>query len=677
MDKDQAKQEAKAHLEELLQQQGINTRHPFRCLNPEHEDKHPSMSYDPKTQRAKCFSGSCGVSYDTVDVIGLEYGYTDLRNRDRQHYIEMLKEACRRFNIPLDDDNGFTSTGTTQKPKAQEDRRIKTTQPSKEETAHSRIVEARRNLEDPDALAYLQKRGISLDTAKRYGLGYLPSLYFSGNGQGDYYKALIIPNSEYSYMARNMETDEKGLKSTKLAPQKPFNLQAIYESEAVYIVEGEINALSVIEAGSNAVALGSAAFARKFIAALEEAIYSPSKPIVCNTLILALDNDEAGLKAAQVVREGIHELQRNGANVRLKTLDISKPYNDPNKAWTEDPDTFRTAVKEGTTTDAEAYRKTNAAAKLPDFLNGISESANTPAISTGFTLLDEALDGGLYEGLYLIPAITSGGKTTLALQLADNIAATGQDVLYISLEMAETELIAKSLSRQTFIQATKQGLDRSNAKTNRGITCGRRWEGYSDTERRLIAEALEEYSRYADHLYIREGLGNISVEEVRSMVEKHAEATGKPPVLFIDYVQIMAPTDPRASDKQNMDWRVWGLKAISRDFKIPVIVLSSINRQNYAEAINLSALKESGALEYSSDTVLGLQLQGAGSREAKRTDNWENERMSESPRHMEIKVLKNRNGARGATLYFDYYTMFNLFYERDHPARTWTMTEED
>lgn len=682
MDIESAKQEVKQRLEEVLQQRGINTRRNFYCLNPEHDNTNTeAMGYDPRTLKAHCFS--CGASYDTVDVIGLEYGYTHADGIEGDHFVEVLREACRRFNIPLDDNSRpSTTTGKaptrTQQKAAQQPQQ---TQPprygkSKEETAHERIQEARKHIEEPAPAAYLQTRGISMDTAKKYGLGYLPSLHFGYRDEGGDYAALIIPNSEYSYMARNIETSEKGVKSTKLATQQPFNMRAIYEAEAVYIVEGEINALSVIEAGGNAVALGSASYARKFIAALREALTSPSDPVVCTTLVLALDNDEAGLRAAQEVREGIHELQREGYNLKLKTRNISEPYNDPNEAWTQYPEGFAKAVREGAATTEEEYRKTSAAMKLTDFLDGISESANTPAISTGFPLLDDALDGGLYEGLYLIPAITSGGKTTLALQIADNIAAQGHDALYISLEMAETELVAKSLSRQTFIQATKQGLDRSNAKTNRGITNGRRWKNYSDTERKLIADALEAYSAYADHLYIREGLGNISVEEVRDMVEKHTEAMGKPPVLFIDYVQIMAPSDPRATDKTNMDMRVWGLKAISRDFKIPVIVLSSINRQNYSEVINLSALKESGALEYSSDTVLGLQLQGAGSREAKRTENWENERMSEDPRHMEVRVLKNRNGRRGASLYFDYYPMFNLFYERDHPARTWTMEED-
>lgn len=64
-------------------------------------------------------------------------------------------------------------------------------------------------------------------------------------------------------------------------------------------------------------------------------------------------------------------------------------------------------------------------------MDGIADSVNTPCISTGFAMLDEALDGGLYEGLYIVGAISSLGKTTLVTQIADQVASKGQDVLIL------------------------------------------------------------------------------------------------------------------------------------------------------------------------------------------------------------------------------------------------------
>ena len=54
------------------------------------------------------------------------------------------------------------------------------------------------------------------------------------------------------------------------------------------------------------------------------------------------------------------------------------------------------------------------------------------------------------------------------------------------------------------------------------------------------------------------------------------------------------------------------LKRISRDFKLPVIAVSSLNRMSYGQRISMEAFKESGAIEYSSDVLIGLQLRGAG-----------------------------------------------------------------
>ena len=98
------------------------------------------------------------------------------------------------------------------------------------------------------------------------------------------------------------------------------------------------------------------------------------------------------------------------------------------------------------------------------------------------------------------------------------------------------------------------------------------------------------------------------------------------------------------------------LKRISRDFDTPVICISSFNRANYRERVSMEALKESGAVEYTSDVIIGLQLEGAGVKgfdvdKAKAT----------TPRKVEAVILKNRNGRTGETVPFEYDPRFNLF----------------
>src|SRR5690606_222457 len=84
---------------------------------------------------------------------------------------------------------------------------------------------------------------------------------------------------------------------------------------------------------------------------------------------------------------------------------------------------------------------------IDEFIEEINKNMNTSGISTGFDNLDQSLGGGLYAGLYTLGAISSLGKTTLALQIADNIAANGYEVIFFSLEMALAEVLAKSFSR--------------------------------------------------------------------------------------------------------------------------------------------------------------------------------------------------------------------------------------
>jgi replicative DNA helicase len=215
--------------------------------------------------------------------------------------------------------------------------------------------------------------------------------------------------------------------------------------------------------------------------------------------------------------------------------------------------------------------------------------------------------------------------------------------------------MAKSISRLTFLEC---GGNAKNAKTTRGITARKRYVGYSDEEKALISSSVKKYGEYTDRLFIYEGIGDIGTSEIRELTETHIKSTGNKPVIIIDYLQILAPHEPRATDKQNTDKSVFELKRLSRHYKIPILAISSLNRENYSSAISMAAYKESGAVEYSSDVLLGLQLTGAG----KKDFNVDAEK-KKNPRKIELKVLKQRNGATGDSIYFDYFPLFNYFKE--------------
>jgi replicative DNA helicase len=124
------------------------------------------------------------------------------------------------------------------------------------------------------------------------------------------------------------------------------------------------------------------------------------------------------------------------------------------------------------------------------------------------------------------------------------------------------------------------------------------------------------------------------------------------------YLQLLAPHDTRSTDKQNTDKAVLKLKQISRDYKIAVLAISSFNRENYANAVSLIAFKESGATEYSSDVLIGLQAKDAGEK------NFDVDAAKQrEPREVELKILKNQNGPTGGVIEYRYYPRFNHFEE--------------
>jgi replicative DNA helicase len=305
--------------------------------------------------------------------------------------------------------------------------------------------------------------------------------------------------------------------------------------------------------------------------------------------------------------------------------------------------------------DREYYISTQSAAGSMDaFESMLTSVANTPGITTGFSKLDKLLDGGLYPGLVILGAVTSVGKTTVGMQLMDQIAKDGQrDVMIFSLEMSKYELMARSISRESFLN------DRNNPLTVRDVLDGRRFAQFSEGKLANFLEAKGQYKIYAKRIFIYEGLGNINVFFIRRMIENHTKITGLPPVVLIDYIQLLAPKDVRMTDKQAVDYNVMALKQISRDFSIPVIGISSLNRasysknnqnggQNGAGKVALESFKESGAIEYSSDILIGLN---------RNSDDNTGKAM------MELDILKNRNGIKDIAADFEYYYKYNYFRE--------------
>lgn len=498
------------------------------------------------------------------------------------------------------------------------------------------VEKAAAALKGSDGAAYLERRGISAKTAAAFRLGYDADR-----------RAIVIPYpQENYYITRSLEGKEYR-KPAGLA--EPIYNAAALQADCVFITEGQLDALSIEEAGGAACAIGGSG-ARKL-----ESVSIPGQAIIF------ADADEAGAKTAQRIKE---TLEGNGTAAQIISAADFDGCKDANDLLRTNRAALEKMVKDaqqGAKKDAQEYEEAAAGCYAIDLFD---TRARTYSTSTGFAQIDAALGGGLYEGLYVLGAVSSLGKTTLALQIADQIAQGGTDVLFFSLEMQREELIAKSVSRLTYDLC---GGNTRNAKTTRGLTDPLRQSNYSAAEWDLVAAAIERYAEYGARIWIDEGLGTIGTAQIEQRIEEHIQKRGKKPVVFIDYLQILASPDPRMTDKQATDRNVFNLKRISRKHKLAIIAISSLNRDNYAQGMNMAAFKESGAIEYSSDVLMGLQPQGMkdGTLDRDRSDNRQTlkETKAAQTRALEFVILKNRHGAANAAVPMDYIPAFNRFTE--------------
>lgn len=623
-----------------------------------------------------CWAG-CFSSADIFDIIGQEQGLTE--------YPDKLRAACSVFGIELDGqpaEHTHTHTHTHKDPRQKKAAPAST---NAEPDYSEFILKAAADIDKTD-----YHRGISRSTLEAYQIGYCESWKHPKAPSAPPSPRLIIPTSKYSYIARDtraeLTDEERKYSKSKVGRTKLFNGRVLTTAERpIFVTEGELDALSIIDAGGEAVGLGSVNNINLLLAALADPRRAPRQP-----LILALDNDEAGEKATAKLAG---ELDARG--LRYIVARIYGDCKDANELLMKDraklaanmADAEREALelRESEIDPALATLESESGiAALTQLRHEIEDGINNGAsyIPTGISSLDKALDGGLYAGLYVIGAVSSLGKTTLALQIADNIARQGRPVLFVSLEMAKTEIAAKSLSRITY-QENNGGPELP--KTTRGIMTGSFYRHYSNAELELITRAYRSYSEYADHITISEGIGNIGVNDIRAKVQAITEKYGEAPTVVIDYLQILAPIDPHYTDKQNVDRSVLALKRLSRDYKTAVIGISSFNRENYKEPANLTSFKESGAVEYSADVLIGLQYDGMDYNDASERPATQQQREREirkltadiidqaragSFQNIQLKILKNRNGHRGEIL-LQFYPMFNYFAEPADAADEW------
>lgn len=278
---------------------------------------------------------------------------------------------------------------------------------------------------------------------------------------------------------------------------------------------------------------------------------------------------------------------------------------------------------------------------LEDYLSYIQDDKQVKKVRTGFNKLDNLLNGGLPNGLITLGAIPSLGKTTFALQVADNMASMeNTKVLFFSLEMTRFDIISKSLSRLSYLTDELENYTFDDLLSNN-----------DDVD---FTTLLSKYEPIANNLYTIDYIYDIRDIEafIRQFNDLHKNENI---IVIIDYLQYILCGN-NGNDKQVIDTITKRLKELAKDLNICIIEISSLNRTNYSGSITMESFKESGSIEYTSDILMGLEYvnNGANEREYEAKRN---------PRKITLSIIKNRYGALGK-INFDFYTTYHTFIEK-------------
>jgi len=318
MEKEPTIEELKNFLGEYLELKGINTSSVFRCFSPTHEDKHPSMSFYKKGNICNCFA--CGEKYNIFSLVGMEYNLKGFKEQ-KEKVIELYKNKEL-----IQDVNATIYSKKNTKVELESAPQQKETKERKYPELDYYYLECKKRISETD---YLQRRGISIEVQDRYNIGYDP------NFKNNTWKAIIIPTTHYSFTARNTDINSED-RLRKVGKSEIFNYWELEQNkkENFYIVEGEIDALSIAEVGKKAIALGSVNNVNLFISKLKNDLPG-------NKFYLMLDNDEQGIKAQEELYNKMKEL-----NLNIENTKVLDKYKDPNEFLVADRNNFIKALNE-------------------------------------------------------------------------------------------------------------------------------------------------------------------------------------------------------------------------------------------------------------------------------------------------------------------------------------------
>ena len=248
----------------------------------------------------------------------------------------------------------------------------------------------------------------------------------------------------------------------------------------------------------------------------------------------------------------------------------------------------------------------------------------TSGLSTGFRDLDK-LTSGLQPGtMFIIAARPSIGKTALAMNIAENVAIDqNKPVGVFSLEMTSEELIKRMLCSRGAVNLRALNDGFPKARDHAAIT--------------TAASELIKAQMFIDDT------PGLAINQLRARARR-LRSQYQIELLVIDYMQLMRAPSRRAEQSRQVEVAdiSTGVKALAKELKIPVIVLSQLNRQpdlREEQRPRLADLRESGSLEQDADIVGLLMRPEVGKDEQEEREKWKGQAT--------LYIAKQRNGPTG------------------------------
>ena len=277
--------------------------------------------------------------------------------------------------------------------------------------------------------------------------------------------------------------------------------------------------------------------------------------------------------------------------------------------------------------------------KVFDRLTELSEAgSDISGLSTGLHDLDRFISGLNNSDLMLLAARPGMGKTSMALNIALNVAKKypKRTVVFFSLEMSKTQLVTRLISNESFVD---------NKKLTTGQISVDEWSKIG-----IASSALAQTDLRVDDNPA------VTVAEMNAKCRRIDDLA----LVVIDYLQLMTASGNKTNYSGENRQQVVAdisrsLKIMAKELNVPILCLSQLSRANENRQDKrpmLSDLRESGAIEQDADEVLFIYR-----------DGYYNEN-SEEPNVAELIVAKNRHGETG-TIKLQWLPQFTTFADRE------------